>query len=142
MTANSCKDVGYDNYDFPDSWKPNNGISCPNPLPADGSGAPEQVRFCLHFLVLHIEHKMECLVLVQLPTHALQIIWDAEPGLSHDAIYEAYCGLVRSCPTATYVMLCFLTKQLIFLNPDTAHSIHPNFLSFYSSGTVPRYLSF
>ena len=54
---------------------------------------------------------MECLVLVQFLTHVLYIIWDSEPGLSRDSIYEAYYGLVRSCSTATYMMLCLLKNN-------------------------------
>lgn len=48
LTANSCVFPGYDNYDFPEEWG-NMGYGtdlCPNPLPADGRGVPEQFWNC------------------------------------------------------------------------------------------------
>ena len=140
VTANSCKDVGYDNYDFPYSWKPSNGISCPNPLSTDGSGAPEQVRFCLQCLILRLEHQTECLVLMPSPIQFLRSLWNAFPCLFPDAVDRAHGRLVCSCATALCAMPCVLTKKyflplvlpiIFFLTP-----------SFFSSGTVPRYLSF
>ena len=115
-----CKDVGYDNYDFPYSWKPSNGISCPNPLSTDGSGAPEQVRFCLQCLILRLEHQTECLVLMPSPIQFLRSLWNAFPCLFPDAVDRSHGRLVCSCDTALCAMPCVLTKK-IFLTPGSSH---------------------
>jgi len=43
ITANSCKHVGYDTYNWPPGFYPGDVPVC-GPLPPDGYGVPEQVR--------------------------------------------------------------------------------------------------
>lgn len=46
VTGNSCKDVGYDTYDWPAGFYPGNLPVCSQPLPEDGRGVPEQFWNC------------------------------------------------------------------------------------------------
>ena len=46
VTGNSCKDVGYDTYNWPDGFYPGNLPTCTQPLPHDGRGVPEQFWNC------------------------------------------------------------------------------------------------
>lgn len=51
VTGNSCKDVGYDTYDWPDGFYPGNLPTCSQPLPEDGRGVPEQFWNCAELKV-------------------------------------------------------------------------------------------
>jgi len=46
VTGNSCKDIGYDTYNWPDGFYPGNLPMCTQPLPEDGRGVPEQFWNC------------------------------------------------------------------------------------------------
>jgi chitinase len=46
VTGNSCKDIGYDSYNWPDDFYPGNIPVCSQPLPPDGRGVPEQFWNC------------------------------------------------------------------------------------------------
>ena len=46
VTGNSCKDVGYDTYNWPVGFYPGNLPTCSQPLPEDGRGVPEQFWNC------------------------------------------------------------------------------------------------
>ena len=46
VTGNSCKDVGYDTYNWPNGFYPGNIPVCDQPLPHDGRGVPEQFWNC------------------------------------------------------------------------------------------------
>jgi hypothetical protein len=51
VTGNSCKDVGYDTYDWPDGFYPGNLPTCTQPLPEDGRGVPEQFWNCAELTI-------------------------------------------------------------------------------------------
>ena len=46
VTANSCSDVGYDQYDWPAGWNPNTAACPAGSKPPDGRGTPEQFWNC------------------------------------------------------------------------------------------------
>lgn len=46
VTGNSCKDMGYDTYNWPADFYPGNIPVCSQPLPPDGRGVPEQFWNC------------------------------------------------------------------------------------------------
>jgi hypothetical protein len=51
VTGNSCKDVGYDTYDWPPGFYPGNLPTCTQPLPEDGRGVPEQFWNCAELII-------------------------------------------------------------------------------------------
>ena len=47
VTGNSCKDAGYDTYNWPTGFYPGNIPVCSQPLPPSGRGVPEQFWNCV-----------------------------------------------------------------------------------------------
>eukprot|EP00956_Cyclotella_meneghiniana_P004470 scaffold5504_cov53-Cyclotella_meneghiniana.AAC.10 len=52
VTGNSCKDVGYDTYNWPNGFYPGNIPVCDQPLPHDGRGVPEQFWNCVSGVIV------------------------------------------------------------------------------------------